>query len=523
MAFVISFTSCKDDYLDINKNPNDATEASPELVLPAALNTTASLVSNTFNDYGAFIAGYQANAFGFSYVGSDVVTYNYTASSNTGLWTGVFGNLRNYQYIINNTQTPNYALFNAVARIMKSHNYQLLVDQYGDVPYTDALKGVDNLTPKYDKAEDVYKSLVTEIDAAIAILKANATNTTINQLGKADIFFAGNITRWIQFANSIKLRILVRAASAPSLAAFVNTAYGTFSSEGFITEDVVSNPGYSSSSANLNQQWTSIHSNYTGTAATAGRSRVPTPYAVGFYNGSKLTDNRRGLLVYRSLTAPLNQLGIEPATAAASAPTTGFPAWYIGTGTGTAAIETQGILKSRVAPTPILLAAEVNFLLAEAALTGRTLSGSDATNFNLGIVNSFKYLEKLGSTNTVPSTSNPTTDAATYQTNNAGSYLVNYALATTTPQKLEAIITQKYIALNYIHSHEAWNEYRRTGYPVTNPNGTAAQNMASVTSVSTRADKLPVRLLYPQSELNLNQNVPKGLNPFTSLIFWDAN
>jgi hypothetical protein len=98
---------------------------------------------------------------------------------------------------------------------------------------------------------------------------------------------------------------------------------------------------------------------------------------------------------------------------------------------------------------------------------------------------------------------------------------VNYSLATTPAQKLEAIITQKYIALNFIHGHEAWNEYRRTHYPTVVAGGTATQTFASSVSESTRADKLPTRIMYPTSEGSYNsENVPSGINPFTSLIFW---
>lgn len=524
----MSLSSCK-DYLDINKNPNDATYANPELVLPGALTSTGSLIAVTLNDYGAWISGYQANAFGYSYVGSDVTTYNYTAASNTGVWTGVYGNLRNYQYVINQTDgQAKYILFNAVAKIMKAHHFQLLVDQYGDVPYSEGLLGAENVTPKYDKAEDVYQSLVKELDNSITTLKAHLNDDAVMKLSNADIVFKGDVLKWIKFANNIKLRILIRASES-SIKTFVNSAFNTFSSEGFLIEDVIVNPGYSASSANMNPFWTNWHSSYTGTYTSTGKSRVPTPYIMGFYDGAKLSDSKRGKLVYRDMTKPLNQLGVEATSSAASAPTTNYPAWYTGTGTGVNASETQGILKSRIAGTPIMLASEVNFLLAEAALKGHVLSGSAQTNFDAGVKNSFIYLLKSGSTNALPSGVTSTTvdaDVAAYKTANAASpnaYLTDYALATNDDQRLEAIITQKYIALNYITSLESWNEYRRTGYPKTDGSTDARKSFASVTSVSSRADKLPVRLLYPQSEINLNGNTPRGLSPFTSRIFWDAN
>ena len=118
----------------------------------------------------------------------------------------------------------------------------------------------------------------------------------------------------------------------------------------------------------------------------------------------------------------------------------------------------------------------------------------------------------------------PSADAATYMAaNNSGSYLVNFALAATTDQKIEAIITQKYIALNMVNSDEAWNDYRRTHYPtiISTAGADGTQTFASSVSESTRPDKLPTRILYPSSEGQYNPaNVPKGISPFSSLIFW---
>jgi len=118
---------------------------------------------------------------------------------------------------------------------------------------------------------------------------------------------------------------------------------------------------------------------------------------------------------------------------------------------------------------------------------------------------------------------NPDADAATYMNDNSSSYLVNFSLAATLDQKIEAIITQKYIALNMVNSDEAWNEYRRTHYPaiISTPGATGTQTFASSVSESTAPDKLPTRILYPSSEGTLNTaNVPKGISPYTSKIFW---
>jgi hypothetical protein len=105
---------------------------------------------------------------------------------------------------------------------------------------------------------------------------------------------------------------------------------------------------------------------------------------------------------------------------------------------------------------------------------------------------------------------------------NAGSYLVNFDLAATPAQQLQAIITQKYIAVNMINGQEGWNEYRRTAWPYcSNLTSDPTQSFASLLSQSTRPDQLPTRILYPASEYSYNAaNVPTGISPYTSLIFW---
>ena len=520
LIFILGNLGCKKGYLDINTNPNDATSSTPQLTLPAVLNNMSSNYMTYFN-YGGLLSGYMANAGGVSFVGSTVITYNYNSGSNTGLFSNAFSDLRSIQYIITSTNdAPQYALYNAVGRILKSYYFQILVDEYGAIPYKEGLLGADNLTPRYDDPATVYQSLVTEIDAAIALLKANATSNTVTKLSvnNADIIFAGNVTKWIQFANNIKLRILTRAQRGP-LASFASAAFNTFSSEGFLLEDVLIQPGYISTSARQNPLWNSYQSTYTGT--TTGTSYIPTTWIYSFYNGTKLVDDARGALIYRLYSAgttPRGQLG------APNNPNSGGPNWYVGTGTGTSSTEAKGLLKSRVMGMLIMPAAETYFLLAEAALNGHALLGTAPSNFEKGIQASYNYLSKSGVSTTSIAQTELDTYLASYKANNPSSYLVNYGLAANDGQRLEAIITQKYIALNFINGFEAWQEYKRTGYP--SISGTAATTtFASTESVATSSDRLPVRSLYPTSEYNLNPNVPalSSINPWTSKIFWDVN
>jgi hypothetical protein len=511
MGVMVLATSCK-KYLDINNNPNQATSATPELILPQALTGTAS-GANRFNSYGAQLVGYMANAGGYGGFGTSV-TYNFGSSDFQALWTSTYDNLEDYQAILDQTEEnlPLYSYFNAAARIMKAYNYQMLVDAYGDVPYTEALKGADQLTTAYDDAATVYATLASELDQAMKTIEdaMNAEGETIQPLGNSDVLFNGDMTKWIQFANTIKLRLIIRAGDK------VNFSDKSFNAAGFLAEDALVNPGYTRDNGRQNPAWESWGFGYTGSAAN--KAWMPTTFILGFYDGHKLDDNGRGAAIYYEYpNTGTNQLGHE-GNDIESSPTGSF--WYPSDNRdGTTAGDATGVLKGPDAGYPLMLAAESYFLQAEGAV--RNLISDDAKAlFNNGIVSSFHYLYELpdGSVD-----GDPEADAAEYMAENANSSLVNFDLATSTEKKIEAIITQKYIALNFVSSAEAWNEYRRTHYPaiVNTPGATAYQTFASTQSQSPRPDRLPTRILYPSSEGSYNSaNVPKSISPFTTLIFW---
>lgn len=513
MGVTLMAASCK-KYLGINDNPNQATSATPELILPQALTATAFAL-NTYNSYGAQLVGYSANAGGYGGFGT-AITYNFAASDFSGNWSQTYHNLEDYQTIVNQTSTqlPAYGYFNGVARIMRAYDFELLVDAYNDVPYIDALKGANNLTPSYTSAATIYASLADQLDSAIQAINtaAAATTVAITKLGSSDVLFKGDMTKWKQLANTIKLRLIVRGGSK---ATFKNT---TFSSDGFLSTDALVNPGFTRDNGRQNPAWNNWAYQYTG--GDANKAWMPTIFILDFYNGKKLQDPGRGKVVYYQYPATgTNQLGVESVNIP-KCPSGSF--WYSGTErSGTAAGNSQGILKGPNAGYPVLTAAESYFLQAEAAVKGIVSGTAAKAAFNNGIKASYAYLYQFPD-GTIPASVSMIALDSTYHADNVGSYLVNFDLAATQDQQLEAIITQKYIALNYVNSQESWNEYRRTGYPkIVNGSANPDLTFASTQSQSTRPDKLPSRILYPSSEGSYNpRNVPKGISPYTSLIFW---
>ncbi|MGZ5247694.1 MAG: SusD/RagB family nutrient-binding outer membrane lipoprotein [Flavitalea sp.] len=504
------FGSCK-KYLDINENPNSATNSTAELILPQALTGTAGNV-NGFNSMGAQLVGYMANAGGYGGFGT-AITYNFSASDFSARWSTTYDNLQDYKAILNYTEeNPAEGYYNAVARIMKAHGFQLLVDAYGDVPYTEALQGADILTPKYDKAEDIYKDLVSELDIAIGTIHATETAVGVAELGEGDVMFHGDMTKWIQFANTLKLRIVNRAKDK------IDFGTVTFDPAGFLTTDAMVNPGYVRDNNRQNPKWSTW--GFSNTGSDGNKAWMPSTFALTFYNGTKLSDPVRGAATYYQYPSTgNNRLGNE-GNNIVSSPSGSF--WLPSSNrNGSTAGSATGVLKGPSASMPIITAAESYFLQAEAVVEGM-LTGDAKSLFESGIKASYAYLLMEEDMVAVPAAT-VNTAFAEYLTENEESYLVNFDEATSNEQKIEAIITQKYIALNMVNADEAWNEYRRTGYPKINSaaGAGATETFASSVSESTRPDKLPARILYPSTEGSYNStNVPKGINVFTSTIFW---
>lgn len=507
-------TSCK-KYLNINNNPNAPTVTNAALELPLAIVNTAQLTSN-MNDYGSQTVGYMVNAGGYGGFGA-MWTYDYAPSQGENYWDIGYQTMENFQYIINLTKNdPANANFDAAAKIMQAYIFQALVDEFGDIPYTTALQGGADFRPTYDKATSIYPALALKIDSAIAEVSSSATAIPSG----SDPLFHGDMSLWKQFGNSLKLRLIIRASGA------VTFSDMTFSSDGFLTTDAICQPGYAQaqdgSGSQVSPSWNAWVTNYAGSKSNS--AWIPSIYVYGYYDGHKLTDPVRGKAIFFGWPKDsINQLGTSPPSNTLTSPVPAG-AWYSGTGAGTNLGNTDGVMKGPNMGEPLMLLAESDFLMAEADMRG-ILPGTAATDFNNGIAASFNYLEAGPSVTSWndPLSGGAVADAQAYQAANSGSYLANFSLAAGQAQQTEAIITQKYIALNLINGAEAWSEYRRTGYPVSSstvlndPYG----SFASTQSQATRPDHLPTRLLYPASEAATNaSNVPQGISVYTTTIFW---
>jgi len=485
---VTLLTGCEKNFLDINSNPNSPVAATPQLVLSAALNRTTSNVAVSLNELGSVWSGYWAPPTDYLYY-IDEKQYNITSSFRGAVWETTYDNLTDYQAVETSATTgalPNYV---GIAKIMKAYNFQILVDAYNNVPFSDALKATTSIRPKYDSGQSVYEGSLALIDAGIAAIKsAGATGV---KPGSDDIFFAGNMTLWLKFANTLKLRMLLRQSEIPGRTAYIQTEIAKIVAEGsgFLGagESVLSSPGYVSSSGKLNPFWERYYNDAAGAVTAYYRATRPTVYVINKYQSN---NDPRIARMYSPIGGLYKgvELGRNTGDAQATLYKSNVTSPFLPAG---------GLLKSATQKSVIMLSSESLFLQAEAAQRG-FITGSAETFYNAGISESFVY---LGVTNAA-------TAAATYAAQPLQN--VNFALST---DKIQAIIFQKWLALNSISGWEAWNDFRRTKFPLDNP-----------LSLAATGTKQPARLLYPNSELGTNgDEVTKQgtLSAFDSKIFWD--
>ena len=482
LVLLVAFNvGCSKSYFDINNNPNAATNTTPELVLPNALKVTADNEAVGFPYLNGWM-NYWAPSGSYATSSSDVASYKQTTDSYTGSWSYYYDNLEDYDYVEKQSQAQGKPFYEGVAKVMKSFIFQRLVDMYNNVPYTEALQGTTAITPKYDNGLDIYNAITDQLDSAVTLLQ---NPSVVTDPAISDIMFQGDASKWIQFANTLRLRILMRQSQMSDRQDYIKTEIGKIQANGggFLTEDATVNPGYAASTGQQNPTW-GYFITLTGNLTSGGRGDY---WRANQYPISFMEDHHdpRLPLIYTSVGGAYkgNALGSQ----------NNIP------GSGSSSIG-PGILKSVDQPAVLMLAAESYFLQAEANLRSYLGTPEEAvTNYKNGVQASFDYLGAG--------------DATTYYSQ-PGDKNVNIEACATFQEKLACIIRQKWMAFNSIAPFEAWSDYRRLGLPADLP-----------ISVSPYLDgpNVPVRILYPTNEYITNAenvNAQGEINGHTSKVFW---
>lgn len=474
--------SCSDSYLDVNVDPNNPISVSPDLILPVALNYTAGLEERDRgqNHLGNMFMGAWSQSDGFSWY-NDEFLYLVTPSFYQTIFDTTYGSILKQYKGLEVLEGAQYGNYQAISKIMQAMHFQILVDTYGDVPYSEALQRGGNPTPKYDDAETIYDSLVNQLTDAISLITATADVTGAFVPGDDDGVFNGDMTKWKQFANSLKLRILVRQSDLAGKSTYIQEQFNAINAEGsgYMTDDVIINIGYSQTESQQNPKWNGFGEDVSGTKTLTNNATCATPYVL-----DRLTSTNDGRLDLLFEKPDTGHLGVVQGLQEYDSPVVDQYVPDLVSNIG------PGILKGPDQDAVIYTAAEAYFNLAEAALKG-FIANDAQTMYESGITASFDYLGASGASN--------------YYAQNIPT--VGWAAST---NKLEAIIVQKWLGVMGINALQSWFDFNRTGYPSDVP----------MSLLSTKPNR-PVRLAYPSSELTANSNnLPTQQDVFSSKIFW---
>ncbi len=481
---VLLFTSCK-EYLDVNTDPNNPTEVSPDLILPVAQKYTANIMNAS--DAGGRRLAALSNLMMYNWSQSDGFSwyndeFNYLVTTN--FYSALFDRVYPYalkQYTELENLEAEYDYYKAIGMIMKAYHFQILVDLYGDIPYSEALQRATIPTPKYDDAQTIYEDLIVKLTEAIDLIN------NVPELHKTpdtdDAIFGGDMMKWKQFANSIKLRILTRQMSMSGRSAYLTAEFAAIATEGsgFIDADVAINPGYLKEKDKQNPFWNLYGKDEGGTLTLTSKATCATQWVLDYLTNSN--DPRIDFIYEKPADG---HLGVPQGLKDYDTP---IPDVYMPDKVSNLG---PGVLKGPSQGAVIYTLAECKFNQAEAALPGNGyLAANPKSLYEEGIEASFAYLGATG--------------ASTYYGQSMNN--VGYDASA---NKLEAIITQKWIAMNSITAEQSWFDYSRTGFPSNLP----------VPMFAPTTDR-PVRLFYPSSEISANGgNVPTQPDAFTAKIFW---
>jgi len=468
IAIAMFLQSCDKNFEEINTNPNNSVNAYPyQLMQPAFRDLVASNMSrnrslnNELMQITVSISDGEYRIF----------RYDIRNTVSDGPWNSIYPELKNVKeiYRLADGGINDNASYRGISLIMQTWGFSILTDTYGDIPYSEALRGLgeDILEPKFDTQKEIYLDFFNKLDSANVLL---SKNTAIK--GEYDPIYNGNVSKWRKFGNSLFLRLLLRASgqSDPAVATFVRSKINDI-----LVDNASSYPVMSSNDDSAILRWT-------------GMSPLISPFmdvrAQDFRQASLANffidhlvawnDPRINIPTYGS--NGVNRFGIAPI----SGNFVGIPSGYA-PGEGW---ERQSYFYSYDQTVNNL---PVKTMMNE-PLTGMIMNCSELQFIKAELALKGFYTDKAGDLYKDGVMKGITTWLPTY-TESIEDYLnngdINWDENYSFEKKMEMIHLQKYYALLFVDCQQ-WFEFRRTGYPKL-PKGTGLKNNG----------EMPARLNYP--------------------------
>jgi hypothetical protein len=516
--------SCS-DFLDINADPNNPTQAEVSSILPY-------VQANMFGSFGFGTSGLSELLSVYSHhtvQRGDHDDYKITSQeySLTQAWEHCYTvSLPDMNRIIDQATEEGKRSYAGIAKLLKAHTFTLMVDVWGDIPFSEAGDPVAFKFPKFDEGASIYTAAFDLVDEAIADLSAGGARP-----GTDDLIYGGDLQKWLKYARSLKLNMynkvrLTNLYDAGAVSTLLGASLMESSAEDFelVYNTSISpenrNPGFVREYAQNKPQYfisPYLYLMMKGEQACQntlmqGISDPRIPYY--FYNQLGTGEDAENPVSYRDgnfLSIWFGSFDRDPNEGFdQSSSQTVVGLYPVGgaydngsgvNGSGTSGLRGAGAQR-------IMTAAALDFIRAELALTKST--GEDAAALlESGMRKAFAKVNAVAVRAGAPVITS--TDINTY----VGAVLTKYA-AGSAALKLEIVMTEKWLQ-EFGFAIETFSDIRRTGFPqVCDP----AQDL---NDFSIQTNPYPVSLPYSSADLTNNGNAPAQRNQYTDKVFWDMN
>ncbi len=484
--------------LDLNKDPNYPTEVKADKFFASGLMWTSSAIGGDLELLGGMWSQHYAQHAGSNqYTGID--SYNLPNNSTyiTRAWGSLYaGALPDFQLAIQKAEVTGDWHYWMASKIMTAYDFHLLVDAYGDIPFTEALDFYKYVNPKFDNAKTVNQGIIAMLDAAIAKKADAAAAATISPMKKTDFVFEGDIDKWVKFAKSLKLKILMRD---PAFAAN-KVAIQALLTENDLLNDDCRITVYENKENNSNP----LYENDRRKLNTFNNIRASSTLSRFLFANS---DPRASVFMEKAFT-PDKVYGNY----------VGLPQGGYTLGAAYGNLSSRAVLIAKD-PVYFMSLVEVDFLKAEAYVLLNDVAAAK-TNYDNGVIAAFDRWKGAKDAEDIefifPANYNVMDFIGVGK-----AYEFNQTSTTT---MLESIWRQKWVAAVRCQAWEAFCDVNRTGYPkagtVTSqdPAYVVGNFAPSINSVLAAGD-FPRRLIYPKTSSDYNKNTPVAL-PIQTKLWW---
>lgn len=451
MVFLIS--ACTKDFEEINTNTNAPTENNPATLLPSVIfepinphMTLQTWLTDQIMHYYVRRNDNQLDAYDFA-TGQSFFD---------NMWRTNYAAIWNANDMIAAAQEQGLDAYTAAGKIFKAYYLAINSELWIDAPATQAGLGIENTTPSYDTQQSIYTSVLKELAEANDLLSGSA-----GFVAGGDVLFGGDVSRWRKLANSLRLRYLLRLSNRSE----INAAQDINN----IVSDPTTYPIITSNADAGVYDFSGVSPNISSFSAQAITTFSGMSMSKRMQNVFEAYDDPRVDFFFRfpeNTSEFPNHEGVPNGLTREAA-----QSWNGNGDANTSLLTTRFVTSPALLDYTIISYAEVQFILAEAALKGWISSGSAKDYYDAGITANF---EQWGITMPVGFLDLP---------------------EVVWDDSIERLMDQKWMAFLFNNTIESWGEYKRTGLP--------ALEIGPLATTVTNG-QFPTRVFYPTLEQSVN-------------------